>query len=128
MQALCLLRQGKWAEAEPVARENLAIHEREAGDGWPTFDAKAMLGGALLGQKKYDEARPLLIAGFEGMKQRSGGMVLSNRRVRLSDALDRLIALAEATGRPDEAKAWREEKARISPPPVPAPKPEAGKP
>ncbi len=27
-----------------------------------------MLGGALLGQKKYAEAEPLLLKGYEGMK------------------------------------------------------------
>jgi len=29
-----------------------------------------MLGGSLLGQKKYAEAEPLLLSGYEGMKQR----------------------------------------------------------
>ena len=32
---------------------------------------RSMLGGALLGQKKYAEAEPLLLAGYEGMKARA---------------------------------------------------------
>jgi GH15 family glucan-1,4-alpha-glucosidase len=38
-------------------------------------------------------------------------------------ALDRLIELAEATGKPNEAKAWRKEKAKL-----PAPLPDAKEP
>ena len=34
------------------------------------LNTKSMLGGALLGQKKYAEAEPLLLAGYEGTKQR----------------------------------------------------------
>jgi len=127
--ARCLLRQEKWAEVEPVARAYLAIREREAGDDWTTFDVKAMLGGALLGQGKYDEARPLLVDGFEGMKQRSGGGIMHPYgKARLVDTLDRLIALAEATDQPDQAHAWRDQKAKMTAPPDPAPKPGAGKP
>ena len=46
------------------------IREKSQPDVWNTFTAKAML-GALLGQKKYAEAEPLLLSGDEGMKQRA---------------------------------------------------------
>ena len=39
-------------------------------DTWTTFNTKSMLGGALLGQKKYAEAEPLLLKGYAGMKRR----------------------------------------------------------
>src|SRR5262249_42587505 len=45
--------QGRWAEAESVAREVLASRERTQPDHWRTFDARSRLGGVLLGQKKY---------------------------------------------------------------------------
>ncbi len=35
-----------------------------------------MLGGALLGQKKYDAAEPLLLKGYAGLKQREGAINL----------------------------------------------------
>ena len=51
-----------------------------------------MLGGALLGQKKYAEAEPLLLAGYEGMKQREKTIpALGN--IRLPEALERLVDL-----------------------------------
>ena len=69
-KAKALLDAGKYDEAEPVARECLALREKEIPDDWRTFNARSMLGGSLLGQKKYAEAEPLLLSGYEGMKQR----------------------------------------------------------
>ena len=43
----------------------------------------------------------------------------------MPEDLDRLIEVAEATGKPDEAKAWRDEKARW--PGGSPPKPDEGK-
>ena len=37
---------------------------------WTTFNTKSLLGASLLGQKKYAEAEPLLVAGYSGLKQR----------------------------------------------------------
>ena len=39
-------------------------------DDWGTFYTRSMLGFSLLGQKKFVEAEPLLVSGYEGMKQR----------------------------------------------------------
>ena len=47
-----LLMQQKWADAEPVLRECLAVREKIQPDEWSTFNARSMLGGSLLGQKK----------------------------------------------------------------------------
>src|SRR5437868_2045826 len=51
-----LLEHKKWAEAEPLLRECLAIRVQTQPDVWSTFNTQSMLGGALLGQKKYAEA------------------------------------------------------------------------
>jgi tetratricopeptide (TPR) repeat protein len=122
---LSLLQQEKWAEAETLLREALNISERKAPDDWGTFNTKAMLGGALLGETQYAAAEPLLRAGYEGMKLRAEKIPLLSRP-RLTEALDRLIKLAEATNRPDEARMWKDERAKL--PGAPAPKPEAENP
>src|SRR5262249_39694893 len=67
---LNLLCQKKWTDAETVFRDSLAIREKKQPDNWTTFNAQSMLGAALLGQKKYAEAEPLLLKGYDGMKQR----------------------------------------------------------
>ncbi len=61
------------------------------------------------------------------MKQRSS-KIPPALRSQLTQAVDRLIKLAEATGKPDEARSWREEEAKVTSPPTPATKIEAGKP
>jgi len=100
---LSLLKTKNWAEAEAVVREALTIREAREPDDWRTFDTKSRLGGALLGQKKYAQAEPLLKAGYEGMKQRAE-KILPQDKLRLGEALDRLIELAEATGNVEDAK------------------------
>ena len=101
------LLEGKFAEAEAMARECLAIRERDIPDDWRTFNARSMLGGSLLGQKKYAEAEPLLLSGYEGMKQREVNIPLEGK-VRLSETLQRLVQLYEATNRPDQAAEWKQ--------------------
>jgi hypothetical protein len=81
-----------------------------------------MLGGALLGQGQYAAAEPLLRDGYEGMKQRAD-KVPAQARSELARALDRLITLAEATERPEDARKWKDEKAKLRA--SPAPKPDA---
>jgi len=52
-----LLDQGKYTEAEPLARECLTIRERRLPGDRAAFDAGALLGKSLFGQKKYHEAQ-----------------------------------------------------------------------
>jgi len=106
------LREGRFAEAEGPARECLAMREREIPDDWRTFNARSMLGGSLLGQKKYAEAEPLLVSGYEGMKQREVNIPLEGK-VRLSETLQRLVKLCEATSRPNQAAEWKQKLAEL---------------
>jgi hypothetical protein len=108
---LVLLRQRKWAEAEPLLRDCLAGRQKQIPDSWQTFNTQSLLGGALLGQKKYAEAEPLLLQGYEGMKQREKTIPLEGA-IRVPEALDRLIDLYTATNKPDEVKKWRAERAK----------------
>ncbi len=100
------LVEGKFAEAEGLARECVALREREIPDDWRTFNARSMLGGALLGQKNYAEAEPLLRSGYKGMKQREG-QIPPIGKPRLKEVLQRLVQLYEETGRLDQAAEWR---------------------
>ena len=103
-----VLHQKKWTDAEPLLRECLAIREKTQPDVWSTFNTKSLLGGALLGQKKYADAEPLLLAGYEGMKKREA-KIPPQGKIRLTEALERLVQLYEATDNKDEAAKWRKE-------------------
>ncbi|MFO0810785.1 MAG: serine/threonine-protein kinase [Gemmataceae bacterium] len=108
MLGLTYLRQKKFAEAEPVVRECLAIRATKLPDDWRYFNAQSLLGACLLGQKRYAEAEPLLLAGYEGMKARAA-KIDASYKVRLPEAVERLVQFAEATNKPDDAAKWRKE-------------------
>ncbi len=108
-----LVEQKAWANAEPVLRETLAIREAKEPDVWTTFNSRLSLGAALLGQKKYADAELLLKVGYEGMKKRAD-KIPPQGKSRFIAAVDRLIELAEATGKPDDVKIWKDEKAKLA--------------
>jgi tetratricopeptide (TPR) repeat protein/tRNA A-37 threonylcarbamoyl transferase component Bud32 len=103
-----LLEQKKHAEAEPFARDCLAIRARYRPDGWTTFHTRSLLGGALLGQKKYAEAEPLLLEGYAGMKEREDRN-RTDREAYMTQALGWLVQLHDAQGNKAEAARWRKE-------------------
>jgi tetratricopeptide (TPR) repeat protein len=99
-----LLQEKKFPEAESAARECLATWEKRYSDVYSVFVGRSLLGGCLLGEKKYVEAEPLLLSGYEGLKQREATMPAQNRP-RLKESLDLLVQLFNETGRPDQAAA-----------------------
>jgi tetratricopeptide (TPR) repeat protein len=111
---MTLLVEERFAEAEPLGRECLALREKIIPDDWRTFNARSMLGGSLLGQKKYAEAEPLLLSGYEGLKQREDKIPAAGS-MRPQQALQRLVQLYEETNRPDQAAQWKKLLAQSDP-------------
>jgi tetratricopeptide (TPR) repeat protein len=107
LEGSMLLAQKKFADAELKLRESLAIRQKTQSDAWTTFDTKSMLGEALLEQRKFAEAEPLLVSGYEGMKQRRD-TIPPRDQSHLTRALDRLVKLYEDWGQMDKAKRWKE--------------------
>jgi serine/threonine protein kinase len=101
-----LLHQQKYSDAESLLRECLKVRAAKQADNWATFNARSMLGAALLGQKKYVAAEPLLLQGYEGMQEREA-KIPPEGKIRLTEALERLVQLYEATGNKTEAAKWR---------------------
>ena len=85
------------------------------------FELKGMIGAALMGQKKYAAAEPLLLAAYEGWKQQEKTFP-ATAQARLPAALDRLIDLYTATNKPDEVRKWRAERAKYPPEQAPPPR------
>jgi hypothetical protein len=108
-----LIQAKAFTEAETLVRECLAIREKQEPEDWRTFNTQSMLGGALLGQKKYAEAEPLLLQGYEGMKQRETSIPKSGGgELRILEALDRLIELYTALDKPVEVAKRQAERAK----------------
>jgi eukaryotic-like serine/threonine-protein kinase len=96
-----------FADAETWLRECLDIRNKTQPDDWNTFNTQSTLGGALLGQKKYDEAEPMLLQGYQGMDRREKA-IPAPARVRLTESLERLVSLYESRrGDGDAEKAAR---------------------
>jgi hypothetical protein len=93
----------------------LAIREKTIPNDWMTVRTRSVLGGALLAQKKYADAEPPLLAGYEGMKARVK-TILPTDATRIPEALDRLVEFHAATNRPDEVKKYLELLAKYPPP------------
>ncbi len=110
-QGRALLLLARPADAEPILREALTILARDRPDDWTTFNTQSMLGGALVGLKTYADAEPLLLHGYEGLKQREKS-IPPQATNRLHEALERLIELYTAANKPDDAKKWQAEWAR----------------
>src|SRR5262249_58977472 len=97
-----------YAAAEPLLRESLSIAEKSVPDAWATHHVRSLLGGALLRQHKYGDAEPLLVRGYEGLKERAAKIPLEEQGY-LTSSLGRLMDLYVAWGKPDEAAGWRKE-------------------
>jgi eukaryotic-like serine/threonine-protein kinase len=104
-----LLEAHKFSEAEGPLKESLKIFEQKTPDDWRTFNTKSLLGATLAGLKEDDDAEPLLLAGYEGLKKRADKLEGPNK-ARLTEALDRLIEFYEARQKPTEAARLRAEK------------------
>lgn len=101
-----LLLQGKPAEAELKLRESLKIRQKREPDDWSLFDTRSALGEALLDQGKFADAEPLLLSGYEGLKQREA-LIPAEARPRIAKSLESLVRLYDTWGKDDIARKWR---------------------
>jgi hypothetical protein len=122
-----LLDLEEFADAEPLLGESLAFREKLAkppfGDApglpavppWQVANARSLLSGALLGQEKYSDAEPLLLAAVEGLKK-DEKLIPPQGRNNIAQAMERLVRLYEATGKTDGAgsgeKSWQRGRSR----------------
>jgi eukaryotic-like serine/threonine-protein kinase len=110
------LKQQKYAEAETPLRECVKICEQKYPDHWIRFQAASLLGAALAGQKKFAEAEPLLIAGYEGLRNQKDPLVIDvlgrpaqphAKNAFVADALERVVKLYNTWDKKGKADEWR---------------------
>jgi tetratricopeptide (TPR) repeat protein len=101
-----MLKQKRYAEAEALLRECLAMRADKLVNDWIYFSVQSWMGLALWGQNKHVEAEPLLVQGYEGMRQLES-KIPAYAKPRLTEAAAGLVHLYEATNQPEKAKEWR---------------------
>ena len=104
--ALAYLSQGKFTESEPLAREAMEFDRKKQPDDWQGFRAETLLGASVAGQKKYAEAEPLLLEGYQGMVARKDKMEIGNW-YHLDRAREWIVQLYQAWGKPEKAAEWK---------------------
>ena len=112
------LAEGKFEEAEKLARECLSIREQKLPNDWRTYEARATVGTCLLHQKRYGEAEVLLVSGCEGLRQHAFE-IPEGWKPRARSDLDRLVQLYDATDRADLASEWMKKRHEFDQPPGP---------
>jgi eukaryotic-like serine/threonine-protein kinase len=104
--ALAYVSQGKFGQSEPVAREALEGEKKVQPDDWQRYRAASLLGAGLAGEKKYAEAEPLLLEGYQGMLARKDRIAVPDR-CNLDLAHQWIVQLYQAWGKPDKATEWK---------------------
>ena len=104
--ALAYVSQGKYKEAEPLAREALESGKKVQPDDWQRFRAASLV---VAGQRNYAEAEPLLLEGYQGMLGRKDRIVVPGR-YHLDRAHDWVVQLYQAWGKPQNAAERRKKK------------------
>ena len=71
-------------------------------NNWGRYHTQNLLGAALAGQKKYAEAEPLLVSGYERMLLRKASIRLRDRP-KLERAGARIVQFYMDWGKPEKA-------------------------
>jgi hypothetical protein len=104
------LRLGKHALAEPLLRERLTIYEQKQPNAWQRYDTMSKLGGCLAVARKFEQAEPLLLGSYEGLKLRTKAKGVEATPVdRITAAAERLVQLYELWGKNDKAAQCRKQ-------------------
>jgi tetratricopeptide (TPR) repeat protein len=113
--AMAYLSQGKFAQSEGLAREALEFNRKKQPDDWQRFRAESLLGASLAGQKKYAEAEPLLLEGYQGMLARKDRIGVPDW-YHLERADEWIINLYQDWGKPAKAAEWQQKINDAKPP------------
>lgn len=101
---LVLVREGNPVEAEPLLQESVAtLRQAVSEPPWRVARAESVLGEGLVALRRFDEAEPLLIQAHATLLAEKGATFSET-----GAALDRLVVLYEAWGKPDQAAQWRD--------------------
>ena len=100
------LEQQQASAAEALLREAAAYYTKSTADDWGRYNQQALLGASLAAQKRYDEAEPLLIGGYEGLAAREAMIPIENRWF-VRAAGEWIVGLYRDWGKLDKADEWR---------------------
>jgi eukaryotic-like serine/threonine-protein kinase len=101
------LEQAKYAEAEATLRTTSDLYRSTGAESWQRYNCESLLGRTLAGEKKFAEAEPLELAGYQGMTQHAG-FIPAPQRYLLREAETAIPHLYHEWGKPQDAQHWKE--------------------
>jgi eukaryotic-like serine/threonine-protein kinase len=106
-----LFLQKKYKEAEQFARQSVTEYSKQKKEIWKRYYAQSLLGAILMEQKRYAEAEPLLISGFEGMQKNKQKMIDDDREY-MKNAENWLVDVFKRQGNTAKAAEWSQKLVR----------------
>jgi serine/threonine-protein kinase len=94
-----LSERARCDEAEPLLREGLDVLRREAPEHRTTTEAKRLLGYCLGELERFAEAEDWLVQSYQAMRAAGDARTMS--------ALENLVSLYDAWGKPEQAETYR---------------------
>jgi serine/threonine protein kinase/Tfp pilus assembly protein PilF len=104
----------EYARGGTGLRDILKIYENIAPDDFARYWCQGLLGAAMAGEKKFAEAEPLLVAGYDGMVKRQDTVPVGDRGA-ISDVAQRTATFYRVWGKPDKAAEWRQKAQLLAP-------------
>jgi eukaryotic-like serine/threonine-protein kinase len=104
--AMILAEEGKFATAEPMARLAAESRKSKPADNYARLFAESVLGAALVGQKRFREAEPLLVNCYQLLHANEGGYD-APVRFPVDFAHRWLVRLYTDWGEAEKAAEWR---------------------
>jgi tetratricopeptide (TPR) repeat protein len=101
------LEQRKYDLAEANFRDALMGYEKARPDGWQRYNCESLLGQSLARERRYGEAEPLLLSGYQGLIQRRDKMSAINKPY-VKSAGEQVVRLYQEWGKTEKAREWRE--------------------
>ena len=103
--AIVYFKQRKYPQVEVLLRQALNGYEKAIPDAWERYHSQSMLGASLAGQRKYAEAEPLVVSGYEEMLDREAKSPPGGQS-NLKEAGAWIVQLYKDWGKPEKAADW----------------------
>ena len=108
------LRESKYAEAQTTLRAALDSYRAAGLDMWQRYNCENLLGRVLAAQKKYAQAEPLEISGYQDMV-RLAALIPAPERHLVKEAGTAIPQLYKDWGHPEDAREWKQKLGRARP-------------
>ena len=116
------LQQRDFESSRTLLQEELKAHEKANADTWQRSYCQSLLGAALMGQKKYEEAERLLLSGYQQLLQRAGTIPYGSR-TNVERAGTWIVQLYEQWGKKENGRGLVGAKVSAMRPASPPPRP-----